>query len=218
MERGLREPALIIASDQSHYARLNVAGWLGLGESNVVAVPTTLDNAMRVELFERSLRQALEAGRKIACIFATMGTTDAFGLDDLEQIVEVRDRLAEEYGLEYRPHVHADAVIGWAWSTFNDYDFEANALGFRGRTVRALAKAVHRIRPLHRADSIGVDFHKTGFAPYMASLFLVRDKRDLALIARDRCRICSRRESTIPARRRLRRLAPAAPPWRRWPT
>ena len=34
------------------------------------------------------------------------------------------------------------------------------------------------------ADSIGVDFHKTGFAPYVSSLFLVRDKADLALISR----------------------------------
>ena len=34
-------------------------------------------------------------------------------------------------------HVHADAVIGWPWSVFNDYDFEANSLGFRPRTVHA---------------------------------------------------------------------------------
>jgi glutamate/tyrosine decarboxylase-like PLP-dependent enzyme len=82
--------------------------------------------------------------------------------------------------------VHADAVIGWAWSTFNDYDFEENRLGFRPRTVRALAGAVRRIRSLRLADSIGIDFHKTGFAPYTSSLFLVRDRNDLKLLARGR--------------------------------
>ena len=59
-----------------------------------------------------------------------MGTTDAFGVDDLDAIADLRDRLVEDYGLDYTPHVHADAVIGWAWSVFNDYDFERNPLGF----------------------------------------------------------------------------------------
>ena len=48
----------------------------------------------------------------------------------------VRERLVREYQLDYTPHIHADAVIGWAWCVFNDYDFAANPLGFRGRTVR----------------------------------------------------------------------------------
>jgi len=77
-------------------------------------------------------------------------------------------------------------VIGWAWSVFNDYDFEANPQGFRGRTVRALAEANYRIRHLQLADSVGVDFHKTGFAPYVSSLVLVRDEHDFELIARRR--------------------------------
>src|SRR5439155_1140138 len=67
-----------------------------------------------------------------------------------------------------------------------DYDFIDNPLGFRGRTVRALAAAQHRVQHLHLADSLGIDFHKTGFAPYVSSLFLVRDRRDFERIARSR--------------------------------
>ena len=128
--------------------------------------------------------EAIEEGRRIVAILATMGTTDAFGIDDLESIVGLRDSLVEEYGLDYRPHVHADAVIGWAWSAFKGYDFEENALGFRLRTVRCLAGAYHRISRLALADSIGVDFHKTGFTPYVSSLFLVKDRSDLNLLGR----------------------------------
>ncbi|MCS7046547.1 MAG: pyridoxal-dependent decarboxylase, partial [Gemmataceae bacterium] len=98
--------------------------------------------------------------------------------------VDVRDALVEEFRLPYRPHVHADAVIGWAWSVFNDYDVEANPLGFRRRTLRAIAGACRRIRHLHRADSVGFDFHKTGFAPYVSSLFLLKDRRDFERISR----------------------------------
>ena len=186
MDHGVRADGAILASAQSHYCRLNVAGWLGLGEKNVVEAPTHLTNDVRVDRMEAAARDVIEQGRRIVALVATMGTTDAFGVDDLDAIVELRDRLVREHRLDYTPHVHADAVIGWAWSVFDGYDFERNPLGFRPRTVRALAAACRRICKLHRADSIGIDFHKTGFAPYVSSLFLVRDRADLQLLVRGR--------------------------------
>jgi L-2,4-diaminobutyrate decarboxylase len=181
---GLREPAVILCSERAHYACLTVANWLGLGDENVIQIPTTGENELRPCLLESQARAALKEGKKIAAIIATMGTTDAFGLDDLDAIVEIRDQLVDEFSLDYRPHIHADAVIGWAWSVFNDYDFRANPLGFPHRTLRALAGTHRRIRSLGRADSIGIDFHKTGFTPYVSSLFLLRDAADFQRIAR----------------------------------
>jgi glutamate/tyrosine decarboxylase-like PLP-dependent enzyme len=186
MQTGLSQQPVILASQASHYCVLTVAGWLGMGERNVVRVHTQVDNSVDLEALEQAARQTIQSGRRIAAMIATMGSTDAFGLDDLQAIVALRDRLVEEYQLDYCPHVHADAVIGWAWSVFNDYDFLTNPLGFRGRTVRALAAAHHRIQHLRLADSIGFDFHKTGFAPYTSSLILFRKRNDLGLIARDR--------------------------------
>lgn len=183
---GLRENPVILVSDQSHYGCLTAAAWLGVGQDNVILVPTHLDNSINVEAFESALRGALESNRKVASIVATMGTTDAFGIDDLQTLVAVRDRLADEFKLSYRPHVHADAVIGWAWSVFNDYSFLKNELDFRGRTIRAIAAAHHRIQYLRLADSIGIDFHKTGYVPYVSSLVLFANGDDLGLIARQR--------------------------------
>src|SRR4029078_2829624 len=60
-----------------------------------------------------------------------------------------------------------------------------NPLRFPHRTLRALAGTSRRISHLRLADSIGVDFHKTGVAPYVSSLFLARDAADLQLISRD---------------------------------
>ena len=186
MDNGIRADGVILASAQSHYCRLNVAGWLGLGEKNVVEVPPHLQNDIRIDQLDGAARTAIDQGRRIVALVATMGTTDAFGVDDLDAVVDLRDRLVNDYDLDYTPHVHADAVIGWAWTAFNDYDFERNPLEFRPRTVRALAAACRRISKLHRADSIGVDFHKTGFAPYISSLFLVRDRADLQCLVRGR--------------------------------
>jgi len=182
--QGLTQPAVILCSDRAHYACLTVANWLGLGEEQLVKVPTTDDNQIRLDVFEQTMRELVAAGRRIACIVATMGTTDAFGIDDLAGMVRVRDEVVRAYGLDYVPHVHADAVIGWAWSVFNGYDFEQNPLGFRHRTVRALVAASRRIRHLALADSLGVDFHKTGFAPYISSAVLLKDRRDWQWLAR----------------------------------
>jgi glutamate/tyrosine decarboxylase-like PLP-dependent enzyme len=189
MGEGVRENAVVFASDCSHYCRFNVAGWLGLGEKNLITIPTNTRNEIDIPALREAAREALVEGRKIAGFICTMGTTDAFGLDDLEEVVQLREQLVEEFKLTYYPHVHADAVIGWAWSVFNDYLFEENPLGFRPRTVRALAGACHRIQHLHLADSVGVDFHKTGFTPYISSLVLFKNREDLNLLMRSQERM-----------------------------
>src|SRR5262245_5354336 len=184
--RGITQPAVILCSQQSHYACASVAGWLGIGQENVIRVASHPDNSIDVAALEAAACKQLAAGRPIAAIIATLGTTDAFGIDDLAAVHALRERLVEAFKLPYRPHIHADAVIGWAWSVFSDYSFAENPLGFRGRTVRALAAAASRIRSLPLADSLGIDFHKTGFAPYISSLFLLRDRSDFGAVVRQR--------------------------------
>ena len=186
MQNGLTgDLPVVVCSEQAHYANKTAASWLGLGQKNVVKIPSAPNNEIRTCLLETELRRLLKEGRRIACIVATMGTTDAFGLDHLERIREIRDDLVREFALDYVPHLHADAVIGWAWSAFRDYDFSKNALQFPDRTLRALAGANRHIRHLNLADSIGVDYHKTGFAPYISSAFFVKDANDLSLLTRD---------------------------------
>ncbi len=184
MTSGVREEAVIFASDASHYCRYNVAGWLGLGAKSVITIPTDSRNAVKLEVLRDQARAVLQRGGKIAAIIATLGTTDAFGIDDLAGIVAIRDELVEEFQLPYQLHIHADAVIGWAWSVFNDYDFERNSLGFRPRTIRALAGVRNPILSLALADSVGIDFHKPGFTPYISSLVLFKNRDDLQLISR----------------------------------
>lgn len=182
--RGMTSPAVILCSERAHYACLAVANWLGIGQDNVIQVPCDADNEIRPCLLDSMAREVLKSGKQIACIVATMGTTDHFGLDDLHALHAIRDNLVDEFRLDYRPHLHADAVIGWAWSVFNDYDFSQNPLGFRHRTMRALAGTKRRIQHLELADSVGIDFHKTGFTPYVSSLLLAKNSHDLELISR----------------------------------
>jgi glutamate/tyrosine decarboxylase-like PLP-dependent enzyme len=184
MRAGLREDVKIVASDTSHHARLNVAAWLGIGADHLVTIPSTRDNAMSLPHLEDYLHGAYSRGEKIAAIIATVGTTDAFGIDDIAAIAGLRDRLCTEYRVAQPPHLHADAVIGWVWAVFRDYDFQVSPLGFHPRTVAALRDSTRRIEGLRLADSIGIDFHKTGYTPGVSSLFLVKDRRQLELLSR----------------------------------
>ncbi len=184
MQAGLRIPAKVVCSEHAHFAARTVAGWLGIGSDSVIEVPADRNQRLRTCLLETMCRDLLKRGERIAAVIATVGTTEAFGIDDLEEIVSTRNRLVDEFSLDYVPHIHADAVIGWAWSVFNDYDFETNPLEFRERTKRALAGARRRVQHLSLADSIGADFHKTGFTPYVSSLFLSRTATDFKLLER----------------------------------
>jgi glutamate/tyrosine decarboxylase-like PLP-dependent enzyme len=181
---GIREDVKIVSSEAAHYSKLNVAAWLGLGTGNLVTLPVSSRNDLSIPALEAYLRSALEKKEKVAVILTTMGSTDAFGIDDLEAVFELRERLTREYGLESPPHIHADAVIGWSWIAFKDYDFAQNPLGFHSRTLRSIGQSLARIKNLHLADSLGIDFHKTGYAPYVSSLFLIKDRRELTLLSR----------------------------------
>lgn len=184
IRKGIKGKAVVLSSEAAHYSKLNVTGWLGIGMENLILIPTNKDYSMNIFKLELEARRLLQNKEKIACILATMGTTDAFGIDDLKKIVEIRDSLVEEFKLNYIPHIHADAVIGWIWSVFKEYDFKKNFLQFNERTLDYIFATRGKIGYLNMADSIGVDFHKTGYAPYPASLFLVKKREDLKLISR----------------------------------
>lgn len=183
---GIQQPAKIICSNVAHYSSLSTIGWLGLGTKNLITVATDNDNSMDLKALEQIMHDLLQKGEKIACIVATMGTTDAFGIDNLEYIVRLRDELVEQYQLSYKPHIHADAVIGWAFAVFNDYDFDKNSMAFSPRTLHSLWDVRHKILSLNLADSVGIDFHKTGYTCYTSSLFLCKNFEDLSLVSRDK--------------------------------
>ncbi|QXZ08211.1 hypothetical protein KUF54_08700 [Comamonas sp. Y33R10-2] len=183
---GLRQPMRVFASDVAHYAKLSSTAWLGLGSQAAVSVPTTEDNAIDVQALEKSLRSAIAKGERIAAIVVTMGSTDAFGIDDIEAVHALRLKLVQEYKLDYVPHLHADAVIGWAYSVFNDYDFAQNPLEIPDAALNSLKLVRERLRHLSLADSLGIDFHKSGYTPYASSLFLARDAQMLSPIRRDK--------------------------------
>jgi len=178
---GLTRPVSFFASDVSHYSVKTAAIWTGVGMKNTVSVATGDDNAMKVEALEEALERAIEKGHAIGTIFATMGTTDAFGVDPIEEIAAVRDRFQKRVG--HAIHLHADAVIGWSYLTLEE---GGGMEGFSDALRHDLGGVIRTIRGVRYADSIGIDFHKTGWAPYLCSVILMKDEKEFSLLNRNR--------------------------------
>jgi glutamate/tyrosine decarboxylase-like PLP-dependent enzyme len=174
---GIRDRIHFYASDVAHYSVQSAAIWTGIGVNNLQIIPSDDDNVMDLGALEQALQDTIRSGARIGTIFATMGTTDAFGLDALHDMVALRDTIQRQVG--YPIHVHADAVIGWSYLTFRG---DANIRHLPHPLQDEIRSIVTQITDLASADSVGIDFHKTGWAPYLCSLLVVKDKQDLLLL------------------------------------
>ena len=183
--KGIREDAQLLVSKVGHFAAINCTDWTGLGSDNIRPIELAEDNSMDLNHLEETMEDCYSKGQPIAMITATVGTTDAFGIDDIKGITEVVDRFMKRHPDAKRPFIYADAVIGWGWCVFNDYDFDKNPMEFSEEALEAIKTAVERTKYLYLADAIGMDFHKTGFTSYNCTLVLVKDKTSLPILSRE---------------------------------
>lgn len=122
---------------------------------------------------------------RVVSIVATCGSTDTFGVDDVYGIYQIRERLCEKYGLKVKPHIHADAAVGWGMCFFNDYDTQKNPLGLNEACNKFIRQHQRLFRAIKYADSVTIDFHKWAWVPYPSSLIIIKEKEDFERLAHD---------------------------------
>ncbi|MDH6125574.1 pyridoxal-dependent decarboxylase [Kitasatospora sp. GP82] len=146
----------ILASEAAHFSVQRAAALLGLGERAVHAVPVDRELRMDPERLAAALALSAREGARPIAVVATAGTTDTGAIDPLHRIAD----LAAEYGA----WLHVDAAYGGG-ALFSD-----------------------RLAPLldgiARADSVSLDWHKLGWQPTAAGVFLVRRAHTYASLAR----------------------------------
>ncbi|MFA5748001.1 MAG: pyridoxal-dependent decarboxylase [Candidatus Absconditabacterales bacterium] len=183
---GVKDDAVIMDSRAAHYSHLTSLNWLGMGEKNQVIVKSNIDQTMNVVDFEMKVKAVLEEGKKIACIVCSGGTTSNMAIDDIYKIYKIRNKLVKKYNLDYVPHIHCDSVVGWVYLNFVKYDFNKNKLKFSSSVLQKLEGIVEKISKIKYADSFGVDFHKTGYVPYISSLVIFKNRNNLNYIQHDK--------------------------------
>lgn len=182
---GNQNNLVIVGSKPAHYAQQNATNWLGLGRRNYLMARSNMDQTTDIEDMERICAEQIRAGKRIACIVGVGGTTANMAIDNFAELAEMRDGLVKKFDLNYMPHVHSDSVIGWAYLHFSDYDFRNNPLGLSKKILEKLQRTVGLVSSFKFADSFGLDFHKTGYVPYVSSMIIAKNKQDLADLGRD---------------------------------
>jgi L-2,4-diaminobutyrate decarboxylase len=136
----------VFASAAAHFSVRRAAALLGLGEDAVVTVPVDRELRMDLDALAAALRDSRNRGELPVAVVATAGTTDTGAIDPLEGCAA----LAAEHGA----WLHVDAAYGGG------------------------ALLSDRLAPLvagiELADSVSLDWHKLGWQPVAAGVFLVR--------------------------------------------
>ncbi|MCA0756617.1 aspartate aminotransferase family protein [Paenibacillus sp. N4] len=168
-------------SEAAHYSLYKSMEATGLGSGNLVKVKTRADSSMDTADLREKMEMVLQNGGVPIYVVATTGTTDAMGIDSLDEVYGTVLSLAEKSGLP-RARIHADSALGGFFAFFNDYDFVRNPLSFSAEVSASLQAIRSRMKYLHLADSLCFDFQKLGQTPYSTSLFLVKQAADLKLL------------------------------------
>lgn len=184
MRSGVRGHRVVgICSQASHYSNQTIAGWLGIGTENLVEIPTDENLSMRLDLLESKLDELYRENVKVAYVCATFGTTDGFGIDDIQAIRELLKTKCSQFSVPM-PQLHADAAVGWALVMLTDYDTRANSLQMTEQLLAIVKRVQLQNQGLRYADSVTIDFHKMGRGHYPSSAFIVNRREDLQYLAR----------------------------------
>lgn len=182
-EAGLSGKYFVICSEQEHHSIVKCCDWLGIGKRNCIMIKTQSDSTLDIKQAESIIDYKIIHGQKLAAIILCGGSTVQGIIDSIDEVHQMRERIVKKHKLKYFPHLHVDAVIGWPILFFRDYPFETNPQHFRADAVKLLQRSYLKLESIYLADSFGADFHKTGFCPFISSVFIVKDKKDLLKIS-----------------------------------
>jgi glutamate/tyrosine decarboxylase-like PLP-dependent enzyme len=183
---GVPERVAIVASDAAHYSLESVCEWLGLGRLACHRVARGEGNQMDPRALGRRLRELHEQGIEIIAVVASGGTTLDFSFDDTAMIGEVVSTYVAECRPRVAPLLHLDAVIGWIFCLAQGLTNE-ELLGLDAALDPSDAQRIleisSRFSGMRAFDSMGVDLHKTGLAPYSSSFLVCRDESFLSTVS-----------------------------------
>ena len=168
----------MLTSANAHPCHYEVCDWLGIGKDSCVEIPCLEDGAIDLEKTEKIIHEELKKGKIFLGCNLNGGSTNELYIDPIKDVYKLISNVVNQYHLNYRPHIHVDSVIGWVYLFFKKYDYKTNPLGISGSSLEKIRKLSRLADDFKYADSMGIDFHKTGFCPYISSLFICKNRED----------------------------------------
>lgn len=178
-------PSVVLVAATAHYSWEKIVRVLGIGANCLLRVPVDQCYRLDTDVLWRRLRDLTRTRTPVMACVSVCGTTEESAVDQLDEVLAVRERAERELGVTF--HVHSDACYGGyaAAVTWRADGTRRTAAEIREATEGAWpSDAWHRAMvALGKADSVTIDPHKLGYVPYPAGAFLARDRRTRELIA-----------------------------------
>lgn len=196
---------VVMAPATRHYSWPKAMTLLGLGQNKLLTIGVDLQARMAVNELKHRLDQCLANKTPVIAVVAVIGSTEESAVDPLRDIVALRETFRNR-GLDFA--IHCDAAWGGYFNTIRTPSTTKHAsptaatalpaaphaqrLHFLARFEQALADIPalpmspyvnDQYAAMAQADSITVDPHKAGYAPYPAGSVCYRNSAMRNLIS-----------------------------------
>ncbi len=148
------EGAAIVVSKRGHYSLRKAADLLGIGRSNLVAIPTDDNNRIDLDALRAVCEDLQQRKICILGIVGIAGTTETGSVDPLDEMAEI--------ARQFKAHFHVDAAWGGPTLFSNTYK--------------------HLLKGIEKADSVTLDAHKQLYVPMGCGMVLFKDPAKLKAI------------------------------------
>ncbi|MBM3184567.1 MAG: hypothetical protein FJZ64_04615, partial [Chlamydiae bacterium] len=176
---------VVICSKLAHYSIEHTCHYLGISAQNCLRVATHSNGETDLQAFEKTIREVISQGKKIAAVIAVGGATINLVPDPIQQMKQVIDLVAKECALNYTPYLHVDSVISWAWLVFQNAETNIWKEQISPKILTKIKSVLSKLQGIQYADSFAADFHKVGFCPYAAGAFIAKETSFLSGMAVD---------------------------------
>ncbi|MGO1295755.1 MAG: pyridoxal-dependent aspartate 1-decarboxylase PanP [Vibrio sp.] len=144
----------IVVSERGHYSLKKAADVLGIGQNNLVTIPTDEHNRMDLVAFENTLEQLKQRNIRVFAAVGIAGTTETGNVDPLLAMANICHK--------ENIHFHVDAA--WGGATLFSHTYR------------------HLLRGIEQADSVTIDAHKQLYIPMGAGMVLFKNPGALQAI------------------------------------
>lgn len=165
----------MVTSKNGHPCHYQLCDWLGIGSDACIEISCLENGEINIKECKKVIEKNIKDGKIFLGFNLNGGSTNEMTIDPIKEIYEYNKYLVNKFSLKYIPHIHVDSVLGWVYLFFNGYDFNKNELNIDNKCLQIIKQLNTKISEIKYATSIGIDFHKTGFCPYVTSMFMVQN-------------------------------------------
>jgi len=173
-----------IVPETKHYSWVKALDIIGVGLDQMIAIPVSENYRMDIQALTATVEELARSKTPILGLVTVVGTTEEGAVDQVDQIIALRERMKNE-GLYF--YIHCDAAYGgYGRSLFFDsdgrfvnYDELAelhHSHGLFPHGVTVPEDVYNGYKAISQVESVTVDPHKMGYVPYAAGGIAIRLK------------------------------------------